>query len=446
MHLMALVGAFHPHLSPWWDLDRRTLAMCIISWQLAIYGITLGYHRLWSHKSFTASFPLRVVLAGMGCLGFQGSIRWWVLRHRLHHRFTDTESDPYNATQGLYHSHMGWIFRKPEYPRMALVDRKDLDADPVVRFQHKHYLALTLGLGLVLPTAIGWSYGDALGGYIWGGIVARLMIWHCTFCINSLAHLLGDQEYNLDLTARGNFLLAMITGGEAFQKITEMDRAPQIGTQQSRQFFRPANFRRSPAFPHHRWAIYLLHHFTPLIPKIHQTPPSEILKARAHVLLQQSSAAEDDSDFDPISRWSAYASATSSGESSTDYGSSISSDEDSLLEVELEEKPRQRRRGGLPSWTRQELALHVAEQGASTMGRKPIVLILEGYAVDATHYASNHPGGMAPLMDYAVKPAVGDKPEKMLDSTAAFSGGLNVHGWSAKEKMRSMRIARVIVL
>lgn len=76
----------------------------------------------------------------------------------------------YNAKEGLYFSHMGWIFHKPVYPRMALVDRKDLDADPVVRFQHRHYLPLTLSLGLVLPTIIGWTYGDAMGGYVWGGV------------------------------------------------------------------------------------------------------------------------------------------------------------------------------------------------------------------------------------------------------------------------------------
>lgn len=65
---------------------------------------------------------------------------------------------------------MGWIFRKPQYPRMNLIDRKDLNIDPVVRFQHKYYIPLTLSLGFVLPTLIGATYGDALGGFIWGGV------------------------------------------------------------------------------------------------------------------------------------------------------------------------------------------------------------------------------------------------------------------------------------
>ncbi|KAL8276328.1 hypothetical protein RQP46_011253 [Phenoliferia psychrophenolica] len=321
MHLMALVGVLHPRLSPWYDVDRRTLLLCFVSWQLAIYGITIGYHRLWSHKSFTASFPLRVVLAGMGCLGFQGSIRWWVLRHRLHHAFTDTDSDPYNALDGLYHSHMGWIFRKPSYPRMALVDKKDLNADPVVRFQHKYYIPLSLGLGLVLPTLIGASYGDAMGGYIWGGIVARLMIWHCTFCINSLAHYLGDQEYSMDVTARGNFLLAVFTGGEANHNFHHAY---------------PSDYRNGPRaldWDPTKWAIYLLHNFTPFVPRVQLTPPSDILKARAHVLsLQSDSARESETTTTDhsLSRWSVYANAgaTSSGDSSSAGGTKSRSTKD----------------------------------------------------------------------------------------------------------------------
>lgn len=76
----------------------------------------------------------------------------------------------------------------------------------VVSFQHRHYVPLTIGFGLVLPTLIGASYGDALGGFVYGGVVARLLIWHFTFCINSLAHFVGEQAYTLDVTARGNFV------------------------------------------------------------------------------------------------------------------------------------------------------------------------------------------------------------------------------------------------
>jgi len=155
--------------------------------------VDIGYHRLWSHRSFTAKLSLRIILAAMGTLAFQGSIRfpllirfltarWWALRHRLHHRYTDTESDPYSADRGLFYSHVGWIFVKQEYPKLRLVDKSDLDRDPVVRFQHRFFVPLALAGGLLLPALIGHLWiGSWAEGYLWGGVVARLLIWHCTY-------------------------------------------------------------------------------------------------------------------------------------------------------------------------------------------------------------------------------------------------------------------------
>jgi stearoyl-CoA desaturase (delta-9 desaturase) len=157
-----------------------------------------------------------MTLAWMGSMGFQGSIKWWVLRHRLHHRyvpfplhkatwtddgrFTDSPvHDPYAATNGLWYSHCGWIFRKPSYPRMKMIERGDLESDPgklssdchissipeadypVVRFQHKHYVPIALFSGLILPFLIAhYGWNDGLGGLVWGGAVARLLIWYAS--------------------------------------------------------------------------------------------------------------------------------------------------------------------------------------------------------------------------------------------------------------------------
>jgi len=107
---------------------------------------------------------------------------WWVLRHRLHHRFTDTESDPYSAKKGLFYSHVGWIFVKEHYPKLALVDKSDLDNDPVVRFQHKWFVTLALTGGILVPALVGKVWiGSWIEGVIWGGIIARIAIWHCTY-------------------------------------------------------------------------------------------------------------------------------------------------------------------------------------------------------------------------------------------------------------------------
>ncbi|KAI5475934.1 hypothetical protein MNV49_000709 [Pseudohyphozyma bogoriensis] len=472
MHVVALYGACC--LSPWWELDRRT------AW------ITIGYHRLWAHKAFTASFPLRVVLAGMGCLGFQGSIKWWVLRHRLHHRFTDTESDPYNAKEGLWHSHVGWIFRKPNYPRMPLIDQRDLNVDPardakltepalrrtVVRFQHRHYLPLTLGLGLGLPTVVGWCYGDAVGGYIWGGVIARILIWHFTFFINSLAHYIGEQAYSEDVTARGNFLLAIFTGGEANHNYHHAF---------------PSDYRNGPRvldWDPTKWTIYLLHHFTPFIPSIKQTPTSEILKAQAHVLSVRAHRSkteemekEDDSSSSSFAMWSSYASAGSAtseesagGGSETSLSSTSEEEEDDLEGADelLENTPLMstvlarrggggiRNRGGmknegdgrLPTWSKETLVANVTDMRnrslGSTSAKLPLVVLISGYAVDCTNYAMDHPGGVAVLREFAVRGSEAEEEREVRDATEAFGGGLNDHGWSARERMRELRIARVV--
>eukprot|EP00160_Parvularia_atlantis_P021147 Unigene9046_Nuclearia_a/m.27676 Unigene9046_Nuclearia_a/g.27676 ORF Unigene9046_Nuclearia_a/g.27676 Unigene9046_Nuclearia_a/m.27676 type:complete len:419 (+) Unigene9046_Nuclearia_a:190-1446(+) len=195
---------------------RATLLALAPMWWLTMLGITAGYHRLWSHRAYAASLPLRVFLAVCGTNGFQGSIKWWVLRHRLHHRFTDTEDDPYSSKKGFWYSHIGWIFEKPHYPKMKLIDASDLNADPVVVFQHKHYVALALAVGFAGPMLLAGLWGDVWGGLLWGGFVLRVLIWHSTFCINSVAHWIGDQDFSRTISARGNVLCSLLTNGEGY--------------------------------------------------------------------------------------------------------------------------------------------------------------------------------------------------------------------------------------
>jgi stearoyl-CoA desaturase (delta-9 desaturase) len=179
----------------------------------------MGYHRLWSHNAFQAHPLLRLALALAGVLAFQGSIKWWGLRHRLHHRYTDTEHDPYDATRGFWYSHMGWMFEKPEYTRLKWIDKTDLEDDQVVTWQHKHFLKLAIGLGLVLPTFLGTLWNDSLGGFLYGGFVSRIILWHTTWFINSFAHSWGEQEYSTENTSRGNFILALFTNGEGMGQL-----------------------------------------------------------------------------------------------------------------------------------------------------------------------------------------------------------------------------------
>ncbi|KAI8611605.1 hypothetical protein BC830DRAFT_1213393 [Chytriomyces sp. MP71] len=212
----------------------QTLVLTFVCVVLAELGITMGYHRLWSHRSYTATPALRVLLALMGTSAFQGSIKWWVLRHRLHHRYTDDNThDPYSAGRGFWFSHIGWIFERPTYTRIGMVDASDLNEDPgmfsihfgasssgilsaVVVFQHKHFVPLAFSTSFLIPTLLGALWGDAFAAYLYAGIIARVLIWHATFCINSFAHWIGDQEFSNWGSARGTFLLAFITQGEGY--------------------------------------------------------------------------------------------------------------------------------------------------------------------------------------------------------------------------------------
>ncbi|KAH9932048.1 uncharacterized protein BXZ73DRAFT_89995 [Epithele typhae] len=196
-------------------VPRNTLVLAVVLWQAASMGITVGYHRLYSHRAFRATLPVRMFVAVLGASAFQGSIKWWCLRHRLHHRFTDDpRHDPYAATRGLLWSHMGWIFFKSQYERMASIDRDDLEDDIVVRLQHKYYVPLALTMGFYIPPITGMLWGDPVGAFIYGGLVSRLLIWHCTFLVNSLAHWDGLQPYSDENTSKSNFVLALLTCGE----------------------------------------------------------------------------------------------------------------------------------------------------------------------------------------------------------------------------------------
>ena len=140
-------------------------------------GITAGYHRLWAHRSYNASKPLQYFLAVAGAGAVEGSIKWWSRGHRAHHRYTDTDLDPYNAHRGFWWAHVGWmIFKARRKPGVA--DVSDLSKNEVIRWQHRWYVYLILGCGFVVPTVVaGLFWGDWLGGFVYAG-AARLCFVH----------------------------------------------------------------------------------------------------------------------------------------------------------------------------------------------------------------------------------------------------------------------------
>ena len=201
-------------------LHLYTFIAAVIGWCWNGMGITLGYHRFFAHRAFNASKPLRAVIGFAGAGAFEGSIKWWARNHRIHHRYVDTDKDPYNANRGFIYSHCGWMIMKQDYELLGHVDVADLNADPVVRFNHKHYLPLAILSGVVLPVLVcGLGWGDWMGGLFYAGFAKIVFVHHCTFFINSLAHtgFAGAlQGFSMEHTSHDSWLCALLTFGEGY--------------------------------------------------------------------------------------------------------------------------------------------------------------------------------------------------------------------------------------
>ncbi|RPD82304.1 hypothetical protein L226DRAFT_541675 [Lentinus tigrinus ALCF2SS1-7] len=393
VHVSAVAGMWY---LPPARATRQTLLLAVFLWQAASMGITVGYHRLYSHRAFRAALPVRMFLAVLGASAFQGSVKVrGCLRHRLHHRFTDDpRDDPYAATKGLLWSHMGWIFFKSQYDRMKTIESKDLDSDIVVRIQHKYYVPLALLTGFVLPPAIGLLWRDPLGAFIYAGLVSRLLIWHCTFLVNSLAHWDGLQPYSDDNTSKSNLLLALLTCGE--------------GNHNFHSF--PQDFRSGPSlldWDPSKWAIILLH-LLGLASGLRRARVEDISAAREHMLQKEIALVY-----------------------STDSTTDLEEQDDGWSGE---------------TWTKERLAEYAGADGRC-------VLLLRGYVVDVTDYMIEHPGGASLLSRYAIgeKRSTGnhgdgeEESEESRQRTAdwAFHGGINKHSQAAKRLMRRLRIAKL---
>jgi stearoyl-CoA desaturase (Delta-9 desaturase) len=179
-------------------------------------SITGGYHRLWAHKAYRANPALKWFFALGGAGALQNSIMVWASDHRRHHRHVDDgELDPYCAGRGLWFSHMGWILRD-YHGKADFSNTRDLQRDPVVMWQHRHYVAITLAMNLGLPLLLGIWHGDIIGTLLLVGLLRLVINHHLTFFINSLAHYWGKRPYTEGNSARDNGVLAFLTYGEGY--------------------------------------------------------------------------------------------------------------------------------------------------------------------------------------------------------------------------------------
>lgn len=194
----------------WWGIFFFALTCYLSS-----VGITGGYHRLLAHRSYEASAFLRGLYLFLGAGNFQGSALQWATDHRRHHRFEDSNEDPYSINKGFWYAHIGWLFYHDTSP-VANHYPPDLTRDKLVMFQHNHYVWIAIASGFLVPCALGALWGNAWGGLIICGLLRIVFCQHSTFLINSLSHFAGKQTFTLKASARDNVLMAFLAYGEGW--------------------------------------------------------------------------------------------------------------------------------------------------------------------------------------------------------------------------------------
>lgn len=194
----------------WTGFDPVSVGLCIGLYWLRVFAITIGYHRLFSHRSFKTSRVFAFVLAFLGATALQRDALWWAAKHRAHHRDSDTPADGHSPRHyGFWGAHVGWVFR----PRRSHVDMdliRDFSRYPELRWLQKNQYAPGLLMALACFLTDGWS------GWFVGYVLSTVLVYHATFCINSLAHVFGRQRYLTGDDSRNHWLLGFIAGGEGW--------------------------------------------------------------------------------------------------------------------------------------------------------------------------------------------------------------------------------------
>jgi len=194
----------------WTGVTWQAVALCIALYWIRIFAIGAGYHRYFSHRSYSTGRAFQFVLAVLSQSSAQRSVLWWASKHRHHHLHSDTERDIHSPRhKGFLYSHLGWIFER-KHDATDLVKVADLARYPELMWLHRYELVPAIALAVLCFLIGGWP--GLVVGFFW----STVLVYHATFCINSLAHVKGRKRYVTGDDSRNNWLLAIITMGEGW--------------------------------------------------------------------------------------------------------------------------------------------------------------------------------------------------------------------------------------
>lgn len=188
---------------------------------VSILGMTAGVHRLWSHRSYKAKLPLKIILAFFSTIAYQNSVFHWAREHRVHHKFSETNADPVNAARGFFYSHVGWLLCKKHPDVVAkgsVVDISDLLADPVLAFQKKYYGKLTVIFAGILPLVIPVCYWNETwrNSFCIAVMLRWILTLNATWLVNSAAHMFGNRPYDMNINPTQCGIATIFTFGEGY--------------------------------------------------------------------------------------------------------------------------------------------------------------------------------------------------------------------------------------
>jgi stearoyl-CoA desaturase (delta-9 desaturase) len=226
--ILPFLGLVAVAISLWgWGFSWIELGLLLGMYFLTAVGITVGFHRLFTHRAFETNRVIQVVLAGLGSMAAQGPLLTWVAQHRRHHQLSDTPGDPHSPhlhgkgvrglLSGMWHAHMGWFFRADAPELVNYV--KDLRQSSSLRVASALF-PLWVCIGLLIPTLLGGlltgTWTGALCGLLWGGLARIFLVHHVTWSINSVCHVWGRRPFPTTDHSRNNFLFGVIALGEGW--------------------------------------------------------------------------------------------------------------------------------------------------------------------------------------------------------------------------------------